>query len=121
MCLFVCVCVPRKRFPGNGTATASDVRMHHVLNILTLTFIQCHPDRNHENNKYSIVSESVQAMPIMFAVRIVRLKFDIICSQSDDLALHPRSQLRLILDSFVTCTVIEMYRTVFQLWHSNLA
>ena len=34
-----------------GTVTASDVRMHHVLIILTLTFIQGHTDQNHENNK----------------------------------------------------------------------
>ena len=31
--------------------TASDMRMHHVLMMLTLTFIQDHTDLNHENNK----------------------------------------------------------------------
>ena len=34
-----------------GTMTASDIRMHHLLIILALTFIQGHTDLNHENNK----------------------------------------------------------------------
>ena len=57
-----------------GTVTASDMRMHHVLTILTLPFIQCHMIYlNHESNKCSIISETVQAMPIKFAVKIVGL------------------------------------------------
>ena len=36
-----------------GTVTASDLMMHHVLIILTLTFIQGHIYLNHENNKMS--------------------------------------------------------------------
>ena len=55
----------------------------------------------------SIISETFQAIPITFAVKIVRLKGDIIrlkgyiiFSQSDDLALHSRSQLRLKLDKY---------------------
>ena len=39
-------------------------------------------------------------MPIMFAVKMVRLKVYKKNSQSDDLALHSRSQLRLKLDIF---------------------
>ena len=31
-----------------GMVTASDMLRHHVLIILTLTFIQCHTDLNHE-------------------------------------------------------------------------
>ena len=57
-----------------GTVTASDMRMHHVFIILTLTFIQGHIDLNHENNKGLIISETIQAIPIRFAVKIVRLK-----------------------------------------------
>ena len=57
-----------------GTVPASDMRMHHVLIILTLIFIQGHTDQNHENNKSLIISETIQAMPITFAVKIVRLK-----------------------------------------------
>ena len=46
--LCVCVCVPHKQFLRNlmevtivkfGTVTASDMRMHHMLIILTLNFI----------------------------------------------------------------------------------
>ena len=53
------------------TVTASVTRMHHVLIMLTLTFIQGHTDLKHENNKCSISSETVQAVPIKFAVQIV--------------------------------------------------
>ena len=47
-----------------------------------------------------ILLETVQAMPFKFAVKIVRLKVYVytIFSQSDDLALLSRSQLRLKLD-----------------------
>ena len=51
-----------------GTVTASDMVRHHVLIILTSTFIQGYTDLNHENNICSIISETVQAMPIKFAV-----------------------------------------------------
>ena len=81
--------------------TASDMVMHHVLIILTLTFSQGHTDRNHENNKGLIISETVQAISIKFAVKIVRLKIYIIFSQSDNFALNSRSQLHLKLDRFV--------------------
>ena len=53
--------------------------------------------------------ETVQAMPIKFAVNIVRLKVNIICSQSDDIDVHSRSQLRLKLDKFVTCSVMVIF------------
>ena len=48
--------------------------MHHVLIILALTFIPGHTDLNHENNKCLIISETIQAMPIKFAVKIVPVK-----------------------------------------------
>ena len=83
-----------------GTVTASDMIMHHVLIIFTLTFIQDHTYVNPENNQCSIISEIVQAISIKFAVKIVRLKVYIIFSQSDDLALHSKSQLRLKLEKF---------------------
>ena len=56
-----------------GTVTASDMLLHRVLTILTMTFIQGHTNRNHEINKFLIISETIQTMPIKFAVRIVRL------------------------------------------------
>ena len=60
-----------------GTVTDSDTRMYHMLNILT--FIQGHTDLNHESEKKCLtVSETFQAMPIKFALKIVRLKVYII-------------------------------------------
>ena len=57
-----------------GTVTAWDMRMHHVLIILTLTFIQGHTDLNHEKNKCFIISETIKnlfkVLPITFAVKI---------------------------------------------------
>ena len=50
-----------------GMVTAPDMRMHRTLIILTLTVIQGHTDLDHEN-KCSVISETVQAMPIKFAV-----------------------------------------------------
>ena len=72
--------------------------MHQVLIILTLTFIKGHTDLNNKNGKYSIISETVQAIRITFAVRIVQRKVYIIFSQSDDRALYSRSQLLLKSD-----------------------
>ena len=83
MCVCLCVYVSLKSNSSetsevtivkHGMVTVSDMRMHQVLIILTLTFIQGHTDLTHENNKCFIISETVQAMPIKFAVKIVRLK-----------------------------------------------
>ena len=41
--------------------------------MLTLTFIQGHTYLNHEDNKYMIISETIQAMPIKFAVKIINM------------------------------------------------
>ena len=81
-----------------------------------MTFIQGRTDLNFENDKYFIISETVQAMPFTYAVKIVRLKVYIIFSQSNDhdLALHSRSQLRFKLDKLFTCTIIPISRTVFK-------
>ena len=85
-----------------GTVTASDMKMHHMLIILTLAFVQGHTDLDHESNKYSMISETVKAMAIKFAVKAIRLKVYISFSQSDDFALYARSQLRLKLDKCLT-------------------
>ena len=79
VCLSVCTspAIPQKLLVIIiilGTMIASVIRMHHVSILVILTFIQGHTYLNHENNKCSIVSETVQAMPITFAVKIVRLK-----------------------------------------------
>ena len=52
-----------------GMVTASDIKMHQVFIIIIID-----TDLNHENNKCSIISKTVQAMPIMFAVKIVGLQ-----------------------------------------------
>ena len=63
-----------------GMVTASVTRMRHVLIRLTLTFIQGHTDRNHQNNECFDYSRNYsKAMPITFAVRIVRLNCYIFC------------------------------------------
>ena len=80
-----------------GMVTSSDLPMHHVLIILTSTFIQGHTDFKHEKNKCSIFSETVQEILITFAAKKVRLKVYIFFYQSDDLAFHSRSQLRVKL------------------------
>ena len=90
-----------------GMVTASDRRMRQVFIILTEFDLHSRPkDRTHENNKCLIISETVQAIPIKFAVKIVRQKVYVIFSQSDDLAVHARSQLRLKVDKCLTCTII---------------
>ena len=48
--------------------------MHRMLIILTLTFIEGHTYLNHEHNKCLNILETIQAMPIEFAVKVVRLK-----------------------------------------------
>ena len=79
VCLCVCVCPDSLEtveviIIKLGTVTASDMRMHHVFIILTLTFIQGHTDLNYEDNNFWIISETIQAMPIKFSVKIVRQK-----------------------------------------------
>ena len=50
-------------------------------NYIDLNFIQCHTDLTHENNKCLIISETIEAMPIKFAMKIVRLKFYVTISR----------------------------------------
>ena len=87
------------------------MKMDQVV-LLNYVDIDRHTDLSHENNKCSIILETVQAMAITFAVKIVRLKVYIIFSQSDDLDLHSRSKLRLRLH-------IIYFFTVFKLWHDG--
>ena len=68
VCAGVCACVSLKSDASEtvevtivklGKVTASDMRMHHILIILTLTFIQGHTALNHENNTCLIISETI--------------------------------------------------------------
>ena len=106
-----------------GMLIASDMRMHHVLIILTLIFIQGHTDLNHENNKCSIISETFQAMPIKFAVQIFQLKVYIMFSQSNDLVLHSRSQLRLktwqMFNLYYNSNISQYLSCGIQTWYDS--
>ena len=62
------------------TVTASDMTMHHVFHYIALTFIQGHTDLNHDNSKCPIISETVQAIPMRFAVKMLRVKVPGPCS-----------------------------------------
>ena len=53
---------------------------------MTLTIIHGQTDLNHEHKECSIISETVEAIPIKFATKIIRQKVYVIFSQSDDLA-----------------------------------
>ena len=55
-----------------GTVSASDMSMHHVLIILTFTFIQGHTYLSYE--KCLTVSKTIHAITITFAVKIVPLR-----------------------------------------------
>ena len=61
-----------------------------------------------------IISETVEAIPITSA-KIVQLKVKLLFSQSDDLALHPRSQLHIKLDKCLTCTIIAVWTMILKL------
>ena len=50
------------------------MRMHYVLSILTTNFCQGHTDLDHENDQCLFISETIQAVPIKFDVKIVQLK-----------------------------------------------
>ena len=107
--------------------TASFTRMHHVLIILASTFIQGHTDLNHESNKCSIIFQIIQAMPVMFAVKIVWLKVytfnDVYQSFLNPMTLLFTQGYNCIskLHKFLICTIVVIFRTIFKLWHLNLA
>ena len=84
---------------------ASDMGIHHVLIIMTLTSIQGHTNLNHEINTSLMISETIQAVPIRFAVQIVRLQVFYDHCQSDDLDLRSRSQVRLKRDYLLPCKI----------------
>ena len=76
-----------------GTVTASGMRMHHVLILLTLTFIQGHTYLNNENNKMFDYFRNCSSNPhdMKFAAKTDRLKVYIIFTRSNDLTLVPKS------------------------------
>ena len=50
-------------------------------------------------------SGTIEAMPMKFAVKTVRLK--VYMAMSDDLDLHSRSHVHLKLNYFLTCNVSD--------------
>ena len=130
VCVCLCVCVSLASdftetveviIVNLGVVTASDMRMHHVLLMLTLTFIQCHTDLNHEKI-------------IMFdSFRNCSGNADHVCCedsrptnglsdhcQSEDFDLHSRSQVRLKLDNLLICNIWPFLSYYIQTWHDGI-
>ena len=80
-----------------------------------LCLIQGHADLNHDNNKCFIISETIQAMPITFAVKIARVKVHM------TIAVRLQLSLCLKLDNFLTCNISDNieYVTVNK-WNQSL-
>ena len=57
-----------------GTVTASDMLMHHNANASRVNYSFKVAHLNQEYDASLIISETIQAMPTRFAVKIVRLK-----------------------------------------------
>ena len=127
VCLFLWLSVPSNRFLGSVWSHHNQtwrgdylsMVMYHVLIMLTLTFIQSLTNLNHKNNKCYFRNCSINPHQICSEESPTKGVYNHV--QFDDLALQSRSQLRLNLDKCLTCTIIAIYRTVFKLWHSNVA
>ena len=100
-CVCVCVCVSVAGYSSEsveviirtlGMVTATDMRMQHVL-IVTLIFIHRHTYLYHESNYRSYLLETLQALSITFAVKMIGPNVYTLFSQSDDLDLLTMSQL----------------------------
>ena len=88
--------------------------MYRLLIILTLTFIQGHTD---EDNKSSILSETIQEIPITFAVKIVRLKVYIIILFS---ARWPCSSLKVTTASLSWWMLNSYHKQKLNIFYLNL-
>ena len=53
------------------------------------------------------VSETIEAMPIKFATKIVQLKVYMTIASPMTLNLHSRSQVRFKVDFFLTCNISD--------------
>ena len=91
--------VPSKRFLGNYNShyhqTWHGNGLRHV-NASSVNYI----DLDFHSRSYRHYSESIQVMPIKFAVKIVRLYVYFIFSQSDDIDLQSRSEMSIKVDIF---------------------
>ena len=92
--------------------------MHHVLIILTLTFIQGHTICSHENDKCLIISETTRAMHHQICCEdgLTKRLYD--HYRCDDLDLYSKSQVPLRLDYFLTCSISAI---CLSLWVNSCA
>ena len=93
------------------------MRMYNMLIILTLTVTQ---GLNHENNKCLIISETVQAMPIELAVKILRLKVGVYYMTIASLMTLTFTQGHNCVSNLAIFQLV-MSHTIFKILHSNLA
>ena len=89
------------------------------INFLDLTLNQGHTHLNHENNNCLIISETVHAMPIKFAVKII---WPAVHNHSSVRWTSPSLKVTTVFKLlFLTCTIILIVIscTIFKPWHSN--
>ena len=86
-----------------------------MLIILTLAFTQGHAHLYNENNKCLIISETASAIPIMFHVKVVRLKVYMTIARPVALVFIQGHACV----SNVTIWKRVIYRTTFKLLHSQ--
>ena len=123
----LCVCVSLyKRFLINfqvifikfGMLTASDMRLHHILIIFTLTFKVTH--LYYETNKMFdyFWTYSSNTHHVCCEDSPIHGLYD--HCQSDDLDLHSRSHVRLKLDYFFYLQYLRQYFSYcIQTWHDG--
>ena len=101
--------------------TASDMWMHHVIIILTLTFIQGNTYLNHQNNKcLTIKFRNYSSNAAKLAVKTVRLKVYMTVASPITLIFTQPYNCFSNLTLLLSCSIIAIYQTVFKQWHSNL-
>ena len=74
--------------------------------------MQGHTNINNESNKCSIILEAVQAVPIKFSVKIVRLRSIIKLANAMTLTLTEGHNCVSNFTFFLTCTIIVKSRTI---------
>ena len=126
VCVSVCVCVFIASDSSEtveviivklGTVTASDMSMHHVLIILTLTFVQGHADRNHEIIKVWLFHKLFKQCTFAVIIGYDKGLYD--HCQSDDLDLYSRSQVRLKRLIFNLQYLGQYLSYCIQTWHDG--
>ena len=106
LCVCLCVCLSVRRLPYLKKRWSDSYQIWHVdcliyenashANYIDLGLHWTHTDPNHENDNSSIISETVQAMLIKFAVKIVRRRDGVaqLVRASDSRSKYPRLEPR---------------------------